>query len=160
MFSEEGREMNDTMISIARKADPAARAALARRVFGHLWVPARARPASRAPRIGRAVRPVARVRGVLGEQVVLSTELDPFLSLKALASYSNLSVRKLHQHLEDPAHPLPCYRVGGKLLVRRSEFYAWVASFRRQGRVDVEQIVEDVLRDVTASGPRAPRRRS
>jgi hypothetical protein len=57
---------------------------------------------------------VAQVRGVLAERVVVSTQLDPFLALKALATYSGLSVRTLRSHLEDPAHPLPCYRVGGK----------------------------------------------
>jgi hypothetical protein len=58
------------------------------------------------------------LRDVQAAQVVLSTQLDPFLSLKALASYSGLSVRKLREHLIDPAHPLPAYRVGGKILVR------------------------------------------
>ena len=62
---------------------------------------------------------VAQVRGLLAERVVVSTPLDPFLPLKALATYSGLSVRKLRSHLEDPGHPLPCYRVGGKILVRR-----------------------------------------
>ena len=55
---------------------------------------------------------VAQVRGVLAERVVVSSELDPFLSLKALTSYSNLSVRTLRAFLTDPRHPLPCYRVG------------------------------------------------
>lgn len=61
---------------------------------------------------------VGQVRGVLAERVIVSTPLDPFFPLKALASYSGMSQRKLRQHLEDPLHPLPCYRVGGKLLVR------------------------------------------
>ena len=39
--------------------------------------------------------PIAQVRGILAERVVVSTSLDPFLSLKALAAYSDLSVRKL-----------------------------------------------------------------
>ena len=93
----------------------------------------------------------AQVRGVLAERVVVSTPLDPFLSLRALAEYSGLSVRKLREHLADPAHPLPCYRVGGKVLVRRSEFDAWIAKYRTTGRADVTAIVEEVLRDVRAS---------
>lgn len=76
---------------------------------------------------------VAQVRGVLAESVVVSTVLDPFLSLKALAGYSGLSVRKLRQHLEDPAHPLPCYRIGGKIVVRRSEYDAWAHPGLEQG---------------------------
>ena len=90
-------------------------------------------------------REPTQVRGVLAERVIVSMPLDPFLSLKALASYSGLSVRKLRQHLGDLNHPLPSYRVGGKIVVRRSEFDAWMARYRQQGRVDVEGIVRKVL---------------
>jgi hypothetical protein len=90
----------------------------------------------------------ARGPGILAERVVVTLPLDPFLSLRALAAYSGLSVRKLRQHLEDSARPVPCYRVGGKILVRRSEFDAWIAAYRQRGRLDVNRIVGDVLRDV------------
>ncbi len=90
--------------------------------------------------------PVAQVRGVLAERVTVSTQLDPFLSIRALASYSGLSVRKLRDCLIDPGHPLPSYRVGGKIVVRRSEFDAWIAAYRTQGRANVDRIVSDVLR--------------
>jgi hypothetical protein len=86
--------------------------------------------------------------GLLAERVVVTIPFDPFLSLRALAAYSGLSVRKLRQHLEDSAHPVPCYRVGGKILVRRSEFDAWIAAYRQRGRADVNRIVGEVLRDV------------
>jgi len=77
--------------------------------------------------------PIAQVRGVLAERVVVSTPLDPFLPLRALASYSGLSVRKLRDYLDDAGHPLPCYRVGGKIVVRRSEFDGWIAAYRQRG---------------------------
>lgn len=91
-------------------------------------------------------QPVAQVRGVLAERVVISTELDPFMPLSSLAGYSGLSVRKLRDFLEQPQHPLPCYRVGGKILVRRSEFDGWIAVYRGRARRDVDAIVSDVLR--------------
>jgi hypothetical protein len=100
-----------------------------------------------APEVAAGPRArVGQVRGILADQVVVSVPLDPFLSLKALARYADLSVRKLRDYLEDPVHPLPCYRVGGKILVRRSEFDTWIAAFRHRGRADVGQIVDDVLR--------------
>jgi hypothetical protein len=77
--------------------------------------------------------------------------LDPYLSLRALAGYSGLSVRKLRDLVNDPAHPLPCYRVGGKLLVRRSEYDAWVARYRRVGNPDLDRIVTETLRDLRAA---------
>ena len=93
-------------------------------------------------------RTLTQVRGVLAERVVISTQLDPFLSLRALAGYSDLSIRKLRDFLELPQHPLPCYRIGGKILVRRSEFDGWIAAYRHHGRRDVDRIVNEVLRDL------------
>jgi len=92
--------------------------------------------------------PIGQVRGVFAERVVVSTPLDPFLSLRALAAYSGLGARKLRDYLTDPLHPLPCYRVGGKILVRRSEFDAWIARYRQLGRPDVDRLVADALKDL------------
>ena len=80
---------------------------------------------------------VAQVRGVLAERVVVSTNLDQFMSLRALAGYTSLSPRTLRQYLElPPDEALPCYRLpgGGKLLVRRSEFDAWMQQYQCRGR--------------------------
>jgi hypothetical protein len=71
---------------------------------------------------------------------------DAYLALTSLAAYSGLSVRKLRDYLQDSVHPLPCYRVGGKILVRRSEFDTWVTRFRvSPAAVQVGAIVDDVL---------------
>jgi len=87
-----------------------------------------------------------RPRLVTIEGMDLVTPLDPYLSLRALATYSGLSVRTLRSHLEDVGHPLPCYRVGGKILVRRSEFDAWIARYRQIGHPNVDRIVSEVLK--------------
>ncbi len=78
------------------------------------------------------------------EQIIVSVPLDPYLSLNALATYSGLSVRTLRTYLGHVSHPLPHYRVGGKILIRRSEFDAWIAAYRRVGNPDIDQIVDDV----------------
>ncbi len=95
-------------------------------------------------------REAGQVRGVFVERVIVSTELDPFLPLTALATYCGLSVRKLRHHLADPAHPLPCYRIGGKILVRRSEFDVWAVRYRQVGAVDVDRVVKSVLQGLSA----------
>ena len=97
-----------------------------------------------------------RPRPVLVDRIALSSPADPYLDLRALATYSGLSVRKLRNHLDDPAHPLPCYRVGGKIVVRRSEFDVWMAHYRQAGKPDVDRVVREVLADLHGS-PR-PRR--
>lgn len=105
------------------------------------------RPGSQSHPRTRQGYAVGQVRGCLAEGVVVSIPLDPFLSLKALASYCGLSVRKLRDCLADPGHPLPHYRVGGKIVVRRSEFDAWMVRFRQLGQADVDRIVSEALRD-------------
>jgi predicted DNA-binding transcriptional regulator AlpA len=91
---------------------------------------------------------VGQVRGVVADRVVVSAALDPFLSLRALAGYAGVSVRKLREHLSDTTHPLPHYRIGGKIVVRRSEFDAWIAAYRRVGHSGVNEIVDPVMRDL------------
>jgi hypothetical protein len=81
----------------------------------------------------------------MAEQVIIRADLDPFLSLKAPTGYSGLSVRKLRAYLDDALRPLPHYRVGGKILVRRSEFDAGIATYRQAGDSDVERIVAEAL---------------
>jgi hypothetical protein len=88
---------------------------------------------------------VGQVRGILAERVIVSTALDPFLTLRSLVAYSGIGLRRLYDFLSNPVHPLPHYRVGGKILVRRSEFDAWIAHYRRTQGVDVGGTVNDVL---------------
>jgi excisionase family DNA binding protein len=99
----------------------------------------------RAHHAARPSHPVTQVRGVMVEQMVVSSALDPFLSLRALAAYSGLSVRKLRDYLElPPDQALPCYRVGGKILVRRSEFDAWMERYRSRGRPELARTLKEL----------------
>lgn len=69
-----------------------------------------------------------------------------FLDLKRLAAYSSCSVRWLRDRLIDRVHPLPHYRIGGKLLVQRDEFDEWIAVHRVVPSSDqLSHIVESVV---------------
>jgi hypothetical protein len=71
---------------------------------------------------------------------------DAYLPLKALAQYSGLSVRTLRDHLTDSMRPLPHFRVGGKIIVRQSDFDVWVSQFRVAVKpTGVNSIVDDVV---------------
>jgi hypothetical protein len=59
---------------------------------------------------------------------------DAFLSLVALSKYAGLSVRTLRDHVDALDNPLPVYRMGRKLLVKRSEYDRWAANFRTEGK--------------------------
>jgi len=98
----------------------------------------------REPRLTRG-RDAAQVRGVLADQVIVSVPLDPLLSLKALAGYSSLSVRTLRQFTElAPEQALPCYRLPGKILVRRSTFDTWLEQYHSRGRPGLTRALEEL----------------
>ena len=73
---------------------------------------------------------------------------DTYLSLRALAAYAGLSVRTLRDRLAHPTQPLPHYRVGCKILVKRSEFDAWMRAFRASANHHLDDLVTDVLRSL------------
>lgn len=78
---------------------------------------------------------------------------DGYLSLKALAGYSGLSVKTLRGCLANPVAPLPHFRLPGKILVRRSDFDAWVLRYRVSGgrprSSSLAAIVDDVMAGLT-----------
>jgi|SRR5215472_10084860 len=82
--------------------------------------------------------PLGQGRPVLAlvEQYTLASPGDPYLSLAALESYSGLGRKTLRGFLDrtPPAQALPCFRLDGKILVRRSDFDNFMLQFRAQGR--------------------------
>jgi Helix-turn-helix domain len=92
----------------------------------------------------------------LVEKVSIVTPLDPFLSLKALSTYSGLSVRKLRQLIDrDAADALPCYRVDGRVLVRRSDFDEYMNRYRVSGRPGVVAALREIGLMSTSDAGRA-----
>jgi hypothetical protein len=73
---------------------------------------------------------------------------DGYLSLRALASYACVSIRTLRGYLVHGTRPLPHFRVGGKILVKRSEFDVWMGQFRVAHDPRADEIVADVLRSL------------
>lgn len=70
---------------------------------------------------------------------------DGYLPLKPLSAYAGMSVRTLRGYLAHASRPLPHYRVGGKILVKRSEFDAWMGAFRVNQVDNLDALVNDVL---------------
>jgi excisionase family DNA binding protein len=72
-----------------------------------------------------------------------------WLSLRELTEYASVSERTLRQWLHRSTDALPAVRVDGKILVRKSEFDAWLERHRiRPDSIDVGKIVDDVLKGV------------
>jgi hypothetical protein len=67
------------------------------------------------------------------------------MGVVALAAYSGLSVRTLRSYLDlPPAEALPCYRIGGKIVVKRSEYDGWAERFRSRGRPSLALAVKEM----------------
>lgn len=77
------------------------------------------------------------------DQVVVSLSLDPYLSLRAAASYCGLSIRFLRGRIAE-GH-FPHYRPGGKVLIRRSHLDSWLEQFKRVGAQDLDPMVNEIL---------------
>ncbi len=88
------------------------------------------------------------------EAVHLTTDLDPFLSLNGLAGYSSLSRRTLQALVNDPKDPVPSYRVGGKILVRRSEFDRWMSRRRNQNPLAAARLAAADAQALLTARPR------
>ena len=69
---------------------------------------------------------------------------DCFLDLKRLSQRTSISVSTLRDHINDPSHPLPAYRVRGKILINWIEFKKWIQGFRHKN-VDIDKIVDEVM---------------
>lgn len=78
----------------------------------------------------------------------MKPDMDGYLPLKALAGYSGLSVRTLRGYLAHPSRALPCFRIGGKILVKRSEFDAWAAGFRAPEPAGIDALVAHVMKSL------------
>lgn len=87
-----------------------------------------------------------------------SPPADRLLSLRSLSNYSGLSPRTLRDHLHNPICPLPHFRVGGKILIRQSEFNRWIEHFRARKTIAVDTLVNDVLQTIHSQVTRRPMR--
>lgn len=69
---------------------------------------------------------------------------DGYMGLRELARYAGLSVNCLRGHLK--ASALPHYKLAGKILVRRSEFDAWMMRFRQVENADLSAMADELLK--------------
>jgi excisionase family DNA binding protein len=79
-----------------------------------------------------------------------ATQIDrEWFGLRELKQYASVSERTLRAWIHLSVGALPAVRVDGKILVRRSQFDAWLERHRISPAkpVDVDAIVNDLLRD-------------
>ena len=73
-----------------------------------------------------------------------------WFSVRQLTAYAAVSERTVRDWLHRTTDALPAVRVDGKILVKRSQFDAWLERhrIRPEEPVDVDSIVNSLLRDV------------
>jgi excisionase family DNA binding protein len=68
---------------------------------------------------------------------------DQYFDLQGLSMYSSICVSTLRDHIKK--NKLPAFTVGGKTLVKRSEFDKWVNRFRLNRKQDPDAIADEVV---------------
>ena len=68
---------------------------------------------------------------------------DQYFDLQGLSEYSSIGVTTLRDYIR--VDGLPCFRVKGKILVRKSEFDKWMENFRMNGNMSIEKIADEVI---------------
>lgn len=82
---------------------------------------------------------------------IIGTE---WLGLKEVTQYAAVSERTVRAWIHASINALPAVRVGGKLLVRRSELDAWLGRHRVKplDAIDLDGIVRGVLQGLAHGG--------
>ena len=70
---------------------------------------------------------------------------DKYFDLPGLSSYCDLAVSTLRDYLRHGRNPIPYFKVKGKILVRKTEFDAWLEGFRANRKVDLNAIADEVV---------------
>ena len=69
-----------------------------------------------------------------------------YFDLPRLSAYCSIGISTLRGHIKKDA--LPCFKLRGKILVRKSEFDAWINGFRLNKKQDLSRIVDEVVDNV------------
>ena len=90
----------------------------------------------------------------LGEQPVISVQevllyfsQDRYMDKREAAAYLCLSIRNLEKRLDEILH----YRVGSKLLFKKSELDRWMETHREGGSRDLDRIADDDVKSLNGA---------
>ena len=87
------------------------------------------------------MKPLSEHMVVSVKEVLLYFSLDRYLGKKEAAAYLCLSLRNFESRLDE----LPRYRVGSKLLFKKSELDRWMEKYREGGSHNLDRLVDETL---------------
>ncbi len=79
---------------------------------------------------------------------------DPLMDIQGLSAYSTFSVRFLQDLLNNAKDPIPSYRVGTRVVIRKSEFDAWLSRRRNQKPLALARLAAADARALLNARPR------
>ena len=68
---------------------------------------------------------------------------DGYFDLPGLARYCSLKVPTLRDHIR--SGDLPAIKVKGKILIKQSEFDAWIESYRLNKKQNINSLVDEIV---------------
>ena len=74
---------------------------------------------------------------------------DKYLDLPRLSEYTSMAVPTLRDYIREGK--LPCFKVKGKILIKRSEFDLWIEGFRLKRKRDINKVVDGVIKDLKSN---------
>ncbi len=77
------------------------------------------------------------------ENETLKRGLGEYMGLRELALYSDLSISTLRGYIRRGI--LPCFKVEGKVLVKKSEFDLWIQDYRMDNKQRIDDIVNKAV---------------
>jgi Helix-turn-helix domain len=88
--------------------------------------------------------------GPSGRESATGKTCREWLGLRELTQYADISERTLRSWIYSPVDPLPAAKVCGKVLVRKSDFDAYLQRHRikRLEEINLDAIVQDVIKGV------------
>ena len=90
-------------------------------------------------------RMAERPEGVVSVREVLAyLERDHYMAKLDAAAYTSLSPRTLESRLDE----IPHFRVGTKILFKKSELDTWMEEHREGGNPDLDELVDETLANV------------
>jgi hypothetical protein len=76
----------------------------------------------------------------------LNSSTDQYFDLRTLSNYSCLAVPTLRDYMREG---LPHFKLKGKILVKRSEFDGWIEAFRIAKDIELDDLVDDVIKGLS-----------
>ena len=75
------------------------------------------------------------------QEVLLCFDRDRYMDKRGAAEYTSLSVRNLEARLPE----IPHFRVGNKILFKKSELDRWMETYREGGTQNLDQLADEAI---------------